>query len=277
MTDKEHKYPVIEIFGPTIQGEGLLLGVPTHFLRLGGCGYNCTWCDSMHAVDPAQIAMNRTMMTLAEITSAIDNMAVSPWVTLTGGDPCIHKGLEGLLEWSRPRGIRICVETQGEMWPEWLQEMDVVTFSPKGPSSGNITLPEKFVHKLSTFRTVSNAQIAVKIVCFDGPDVKYATEMFARLAAVGNPYQGFYYQVGSPLRLHPSRLEALKREYETTSTPEMFQMMVAQETAAYKQHEILSRYRDLVEYVLHKGFANEMTHITPQMHTLLWPNEEKGR
>lgn len=47
--------PVIEIFGPTVQGEGAEAGVPTHFLRLGGCDYRCAWCDTMYAVDPATV------------------------------------------------------------------------------------------------------------------------------------------------------------------------------------------------------------------------------
>ena len=44
--------PVVEIFGPTIQGEGAEAGVPTHFVRVGGCDYRCIWCDTMYAVDP---------------------------------------------------------------------------------------------------------------------------------------------------------------------------------------------------------------------------------
>lgn len=35
---------VNEIFGPTIQGEGLSLGEPTFFLRLAGCNLRCSFC-----------------------------------------------------------------------------------------------------------------------------------------------------------------------------------------------------------------------------------------
>lgn len=44
---------IAEIFGPTIQGEGALIGETTVFVRTGGCDYRCAWCDSLHAVDPA--------------------------------------------------------------------------------------------------------------------------------------------------------------------------------------------------------------------------------
>ena len=29
--------------------------LPTHFVRLGGCDYRCSWCDTMYAVDPATV------------------------------------------------------------------------------------------------------------------------------------------------------------------------------------------------------------------------------
>ncbi len=37
-------FPVIEIFGPTLQGEGTMIGYPTMFVRLGGCDFRCNWC-----------------------------------------------------------------------------------------------------------------------------------------------------------------------------------------------------------------------------------------
>ena len=35
---------ISEIFGPTIQGEGALIGRPTVFVRTGGCDFRCNWC-----------------------------------------------------------------------------------------------------------------------------------------------------------------------------------------------------------------------------------------
>ena len=44
---------ISEIFGPTVQGEGALIGKPTVFVRTGGCDFRCSWCDTLHAVLPA--------------------------------------------------------------------------------------------------------------------------------------------------------------------------------------------------------------------------------
>lgn len=39
---------VNEIFGPTFQGEGPLIGTPVVFLRLAGCNLHCSWCDTKY-------------------------------------------------------------------------------------------------------------------------------------------------------------------------------------------------------------------------------------
>jgi len=45
------KLPVLEIFGPTIQGEGMVVGRKTMFVRTAGCDYRCSWCDSAFTWD----------------------------------------------------------------------------------------------------------------------------------------------------------------------------------------------------------------------------------
>lgn len=46
----DEKLPVSEIFGPTIQGEGMAIGQKSLFLRMYGCDDHCSWCDSTYAM-----------------------------------------------------------------------------------------------------------------------------------------------------------------------------------------------------------------------------------
>ena len=39
---------ISEIFY-SIQGEGILTGVPSVFIRTSGCNLRCTWCDTPYA------------------------------------------------------------------------------------------------------------------------------------------------------------------------------------------------------------------------------------
>ncbi len=50
-SDTESNIRISEIFGPTIQGEGHLIGQPTVFVRTGGCDFRCEWCDTLYAVE----------------------------------------------------------------------------------------------------------------------------------------------------------------------------------------------------------------------------------
>lgn len=58
----EKRLAVLEIFGPTLQGEGAVIGAPTMFIRFGGCDYRCEQCDSLHAVLPELIKEHATYM-----------------------------------------------------------------------------------------------------------------------------------------------------------------------------------------------------------------------
>ena len=261
---KVRKYPVIELFGPTVQGEGILAGLPTNFLRFGGCGYNCSWCDSMHAVDPEQVKKNRTMMSVEEILESLRGLPRAPWLTLTGGDPCMHKGLSELIYALYP--IRVAVETQGQFWPDWLLLADVVTFSPKGPSSGNVTPAVDFTNALAEFIGKYAGIVAIKIVVKDLGDLDYAFRVYHRTQGY---YQRFYFQVCSPLNSDIPEFPI------PTENERALQTVFRRD---WKRKEILRRYEWLVEQVLRRSdVLNHNTGILPQLHTLLWPLEERGR
>ena len=272
---KEYKIPVIELFGPTIQGEGLLLGHPTFFLRTGGCGYKCTWCDSMHAVDPAQVKANRTMMTPEQITSRLHREMTTPWLTLTGGDPCLHN-FEEIVDRLHSWGRNVCVETQGELWPDWLKLVDVVTLSPKGPSSGNITEPQEFLANLVKLSQRSRAKIAVKIVVFTEADLGYAYEMMNISPHLFPLINGFYFQVGTPLTEQVK--EELLYQYEGAgAAPPESENDLNSEARGVMRLTILERYNWLTQEVLKMGDLHPKVAVTPQMHALLWPTEDRGR
>src|SRR5258708_8959324 len=71
---------ISEIFGPTVQGEGALIGKPTVFVRTGGCDFRCNWCDTLYAALPAY-RRDWLPMTPEEILSRIEG--------LTGGKPLL--------------------------------------------------------------------------------------------------------------------------------------------------------------------------------------------
>lgn len=170
------KFSVTEIFGPTIQGEGIDQGVPCYFVRFGGCDFKCTWCDTPHAVLPQYVRRSKRM-TEYDISEAVRRLTPGPqWVVLSGGNPAMHD-LEELVFDLHCCGYKVAVETQGTKAPVWLADVDRLCVSPKPPSSG---------HKYTTgdlaifFRDYSEFTLQksfLKVVVFDQRDYAFAAMM----------------------------------------------------------------------------------------------------
>jgi 7-carboxy-7-deazaguanine synthase len=172
------KLPVMEVFGPTVQGEGAMIGVQTYFIRFGLCDYKCAKCDSMHAVDPQRVSENAEWLDQEAIYHKIreaEKPNTTNWLTYSGGNPAIHD-LRDLTLWLKAAGWKIAVETQGTFRPEWLRMCDVVTISPKGPGMGERFEQDKFRDILGFLH--DHPGLNVKVVVFDQRDLEFAKMVY---------------------------------------------------------------------------------------------------
>lgn len=119
---------ICEIF-KSIQGEGLMMGMPTVFVRTVGCNLSCEWCDTRYSMDGG------SEMTLEEIMDAVGDC---PHVCVTGGEPLLQRDMPELLQMMMDAGKQVVLETNGSrdlsvvpVDPLMLISMDV-----KCPSSG---------------------------------------------------------------------------------------------------------------------------------------------
>lgn len=174
----ERTFPIIEIFGPVLQGEGRMIGAQTLFVRTGYCDFHCVWCDTLYAVEPAQVQAGAEWLTVDAIAARLNALSLhTPWVTLSGGNPAIHD-LSALVTRLHADGRKVAVETQGTVYRPWLANCEVVTVSPKPPSSGMST----DYAKLDRFAALPQANL--KVVVFDEADYQYARALHLRYPAV---------------------------------------------------------------------------------------------
>ena len=107
------KIPVLEIFGPTIQGEGRVIGRKTMFVRTAGCDYRCSWCDSAFTWD-GSAKEDIKLMTAEEIYDALLEIGGHRFnhVTISGGNPALIKGIQELVDLFEDKHIYTALETQ---------------------------------------------------------------------------------------------------------------------------------------------------------------------
>lgn len=115
--------PVSETFC-SIQGEGMLVGVPSYFIRLSGCNLRCSWCDTPYASwNPEGASRAIADLVCAATASGVRHAVV------TGGEPMIFAGVGELTNGLRRAGMHVTIETAGTVFREI--ECDLMSLSPK--------------------------------------------------------------------------------------------------------------------------------------------------
>ena len=125
---------VSEIF-KSIEGEGIRMGQAAVFVRLHGCNLRCSYCDSMYAVEGNDFKT----MSVDEVLAAVEayrNESGVKCVTLTGGEPLLHSGVEELLTKLSESGFLVNVETNGTVPCKWQLPGLFYTMDWKCKSSG---------------------------------------------------------------------------------------------------------------------------------------------
>ena len=246
MTKTWKTFPVVEIFGATLQGEGAMAGLPSHFIRFGGCDFACHWCDSAHAVlvenvrKAPQLAVSdimRGVLSLPDLSA--------DWVTLSGGNPALHDlgNLVGLLH---STGFKVAVETQGSRWKDWLRDVDMLTISPKPPSSRMVNpfLPT-FMEKAAQPHEEAEVSVprCLKVPVYDETDLDFALDLHSRYDVP------FYLSI-------VTEMGGLYGDFADGRID--------------TSDSLLVRYQRITQDILRRGVPD--VRVIPQLHYLLWGN-----
>jgi len=98
---------ISEIF-ESIQGEGMLAGVPSLFLRTSGCNLRCAWCDTPYS----SWAPEGEQWTVEQLAARVESSPLRH-VVITGGEPMIFADLVPLTQAIHRLGRHITIETAG--------------------------------------------------------------------------------------------------------------------------------------------------------------------
>ncbi|MGM0518831.1 MAG: 7-carboxy-7-deazaguanine synthase QueE [Campylobacterota bacterium] len=125
-----------EIFGPTIQGEGKLIGSPSIFIRFSGCNFKCEGfkveyknlneeikygCDTYYAVDKSFKNSWTRYNTYKEVINEVDKLLLNSLkidIVITGGEPLLNwnnQEFQKLLKYYIKNNHRVTIETNSSL------------------------------------------------------------------------------------------------------------------------------------------------------------------
>ena len=145
----------------SIQGEGLMIGSLTYFIRLSGCNLSCRWCDTKYSKEESYD------MSVKDILKTVKG---DKNICITGGEPLLQDEVYELMDELLKKDKNIVLETNGSIDiskvpkdPRLMISMDI-----KCPSSG---MEEKmFMDNLKELKSTDQ----LKFIIENGEDFEYA-------------------------------------------------------------------------------------------------------
>lgn len=113
---------ILELF-KTIQGEGILQGMPSIILRLPGCNLQCAWCDTKHILSNKGRSVH-----FGYLLEEIGQMDCRN-IIITGGEPLINDNIIEITKILKSFDYHITIETNGTILKPVI--CDLISISPK--------------------------------------------------------------------------------------------------------------------------------------------------
>jgi 7-carboxy-7-deazaguanine synthase len=208
------RLPIAETF-VSLQGEGVLTGVPSWFCRVSGCNLRCVWCDTPYASWQPEGGPRSVESLLEEARASGVKHAV-----LTGGEPMLFPAIEPLARGLRTLGVHITIESAGTI--DRSPVCDLMSLSPKlahsTPSLGDARDPLAQWPARHEARRLNTGALQVLIDRYPSRQLKFVVASPADLAEI----EGVLAQLQ---RWKPGEI-LLMPEGTSTPSPESIQWLI---------------------------------------------------
>lgn len=167
----------------SIQGEGLLAGVPSFFIRTSGCNLRCRWCDT-----PYTSWLPEGDRVSIENLVAEAKAGPTSHVVVTGGEPLLQREMGALTKALGDADLHVTVETAGTVDPVF--HCDLLSVSPKTSNSdpqGSWRRRHRLVRNdLEPLRRLLARfpKFQLKFVVVDGDDLREILDILRDLSGV---------------------------------------------------------------------------------------------
>lgn len=139
---------VQEIF-TTIQGEALNAGIPSVFIRLGGCNLSCNFCDTEFE-DFVGLHIEDVLTQIDESSKNYEGKRAKHLVVITGGEP-LRQPIAPLCNKLIALGFDVQIETNGILYQP-LPDLVQIICSPKVIKGKYISPHPELLAKITAFK-----------------------------------------------------------------------------------------------------------------------------
>ena len=192
----------------SIQGEGIMMGIPTYFIRTMGCNLSCDWCDTLYANESG---MEMSVGDIIALTENTENVCV------TGGEPLLQPDIRELLNGLIAAGKRTVVETNGSVDVSSVPEDKniIVSMDIKCPSSK--MTDRMFMSNIEKLAEKDQLKFVIK----DDNDFEFAVEVISSRKISANI---IFCPVGG-MELRPIIEEVLARGLNVRILPQLHKLV----------------------------------------------------
>ncbi len=223
---------VMEIYR-SVQGEGLLMGVPTTFVRFFACNLRCSWCDTKYSWSVREGGTWESI-SAQEVAERVHALGARH-VVLTGGEPTLQKELAQLAQLLKDQGHHLTVETNATIFPATAVPLiDLWSLSPKLSSAGENYLSYPIMQRF--LKELRPEQQQWKFVVRDDADVQHLRALLSRFPSFAEHHL--------PVLLQP------EGDMATVDYPAALEY--------------------LTEQVRDSFWDNYYVRVLPQLHVLIW-------
>jgi organic radical activating enzyme len=140
----------------TIQGEGILVGVPAIFIRLGGCNLACTFCDTEFE-DFSLMHIDNILQEISTLSKNAENEKTTKLVVITGGEP-LRQPIELFCETLLNNDFQVQIETNGTLYRHLPREVLIIC-SPKAGKIGYTKIRPDLLPRINALKFIISKNI----------------------------------------------------------------------------------------------------------------------
>lgn len=153
----------------SIQGEGILMGLPTIFIRTTGCNLRCSYCDTKYAYNGGKT------MSIDDILSKIKYYSINS-VCVTGGEPLLQPETIELITRLQYEKYKVSLETNGS------QPIQPIHYRKHLMISMDLKMPSSTMDHQNLFDNIKqlSTRDQIKFIIKDKIDFEYAKQILNR-------------------------------------------------------------------------------------------------